>query len=357
MRFGNWRGVTLAAGLVPALLLAIGLSSTPARAQDCHAIPRLVPAIDLNTGGPYYAPPIPYGHYAKNLDDYTGKITGPIHGLLGKFHGAGDGLCNLCGGKGCSACGGTGHHGIGTGCSLCGGKGCSACMGQGGGLFHHGGGTGNGGCDSCGTALLQGHDGGLGLHKGLGACGLCGGKGCGACLGYASNVVAATAQGAPTPQAAPVVASAQCGDPACGLLGKHHHKGCGLCGGTGLCGGKGCRNCAVADPCGACGGRGCGLCGGNGFGHGHGLCSACGGHGCNACGGKGLCPGCGGAGCGLCGAAAGAAHGLIGHLLGRDKIKWFVGPGGPIPLTPGYTPYVNVTRSPRDFFAFPPMTP
>ena len=48
---------------------------------------------------------------------------------------------------------------------------------------------------------------------------------------------------------------------------------------------------------------------------------------------------------------------MVHHLLGRDKIKWFVGAGGPIPLTPGYTPYVNVTRSPRDFFAFPPMTP
>ena len=30
---------------------------------------------------------------------------------------------------------------------------------------------------------------------------------------------------------------------------------------------------------------------------------------------------------------------------------------GPVPLTPGYTPYVNVTRSPRDYFAFPPHNP
>jgi hypothetical protein len=27
-----------------------------------------------------------------------------------------------------------------------------------------------------------------------------------------------------------------------------------------------------------------------------------------------------------------------------------------VPLTPGYVPYINVTRSPRDFFAFPPYS-
>ena len=51
------------------------------------------------------------------------------------------------------------------------------------------------------------------------------------------------------------------------------------------------------------------------------------------------------------------ALGLVNHLLHRDKIKWFVGPGGPVPLTPGYTPYVVTTRSPRDFLAFPPFVP
>lgn len=306
MRFGNWRGVTLAAGLLPALVLAVGLASTPARAQDFHTIPRLVPAIDLNTGGPYYAPPVPFGHYAKGLDYYTGKVTGPVHGLLGKFHG-GSGLCGACGGKGCNSCGGTGH------------------------LLDP-----SGGCAACGDGS-GGHGHGLfGGHKGLGGCGLCGGKGCGACLGHATTGIAASAQALPAPQVMP---SGQCGAPGgCGLLGKHHHKGCGLCGGLGHVGGKGCGGCAIGDPCGGCGGKGCGLCRG-------------GGSGCSACGGKG---------CGLCGGGhnlAGAAHGLIGHLLGRDKIKWFVGPGGPVPLTPGYTPYVNVTRSPRDFFAFPPMTP
>ena len=277
MRFGNWRGVTLAAGLVPALLLVIGLSSRPAQAQGYfHTIPGQVQAIDLNTGGPYYAPPIPNGCYSK---DPGASIIKPIHGLLGRLHGAGDGsgigngLCGQCGGRGCNACGGTGHLGLGSG------------------------------CNTCGTGLFGKHN-----DPGSG-CSLCGGKGCVACIGHA-----ASGQGAPTPQAAPIVASSQCGDPGCSLLGKHHHKGCGLCGG------KGCPSCAVSDPCRACGGRGCGLCGDPG---------------------------------GL----AAAAHGMLSHLLGHDKIQWFVGPGGPVPLTPGYVPYINVTRSPRDFFAFPPMTP
>lgn len=313
MRFGNWRGATLAAGVVPALMLAFNLASTPARAQDFHTIPRLVPAIDLNTGGPYNAPPVPFGHYAKGLDYYTGKVSRPIHGLLGKLHGAGTG-CGLCGGKGCGACGGNGGCGDG-GCGH--GNGCGIggpCAGIGGG----------GGCGL------------LGKLKGLGGCGLCGGKGCGSCIGHASTAVTACAQSLPSPQ---VVPSAQCGDSGCGLLGKHRHKGCGLCGGLGHKGGRACGGCAVSDPCGGCGGRGCGLCG-NGLGSG---CGACGGQGCGLC---------GGAGKHLAG-----LHGMVGHLLGRDKIRWFVGPGGPVPLTPGYVPYVNVTRSPRDFFAFPPMTP
>jgi hypothetical protein len=63
MRFGNWRGVTLALAWV--------------RARDDHddglrepVSPRTSPARWMrstsNTGGPYYAPPIPYGHYAKD---------------------------------------------------------------------------------------------------------------------------------------------------------------------------------------------------------------------------------------------------------------------------------------------------
>ena len=43
--------------------------------------------------------------------------------------------------------------------------------------------------------------------------------------------------------------------------------------------------------------------------------------------------------------------------IGRPKTSWFVGPGGPVPLTPGYVPYIVTTRSPREFFAFAPMNP
>jgi hypothetical protein len=55
----------------------------------------------------------------------------------------------------------------------------------------------------------------------------------------------------------------------------------------------------------------------------------------------------------------GKTKGMINGLLHphAGKIEWFVGPGGPVPLTPGYVPYVVTTRSPRDFLAFPPFTP
>ena len=32
----------------------------------------------------------------------------------------------------------------------------------------------------------------------------------------------------------------------------------------------------------------------------------------------------------------------------RQKVDYFVGAGGPVPLTPGYVPYIVTTRSPRD---------
>ena len=51
-------------------------------------------------------------------------------------------------------------------------------------------------------------------------------------------------------------------------------------------------------------------------------------------------------------------HGkLAGLLHHRPKVEYFVGAGGPVPITPGYVPYIVATRSPRDFFAFPPMNP
>jgi hypothetical protein len=67
---------------------------------------------------------------------------------------------------------------------------------------------------------------------------------------------------------------------------------------------------------------------------------------------------CGGKGCRFChgGALLGYAHGLLGKIFHVGQVKYFVGPGGPVPLTPGYVPYVVTTRSPRDFFAFPPFS-
>ena len=131
------------------------------------------------------------------------------------------------------------------------------------------------------------------------------------------------------------------------------------------CGEAGCGSSAVIATCTAPGtgngvaasaaAIGCGACGGGGIGD---LCGGCGGKGCGLCGFLGhlkdkLCGGCGGAGCGLCG----KAKGLLSGLLHKNKIKYFVGPGGPVPITPGYFPYVITTRSPRDFLAFPPFTP
>jgi hypothetical protein len=103
--------------------------------------------------------------------------------------------------------------------------------------------------------------------------------------------------------------------------------------------------------CGACGGAGCNLCGGLGLLHGkHGdPCAACGGRGCGLCGGTGCCTG-------LCNKLCGGAAGLIGKLFHVGDIDYFIGPGGPVPLTPGYVPYVVTTRSPRDYFAFPPFS-
>ena len=44
-------------------------------------------------------------------------------------------------------------------------------------------------------------------------------------------------------------------------------------------------------------------------------------------------------------------------VLNRPKVQWFIGAGGPVPITPGYVPYIVSTRSPRDFFSFAPMNP
>lgn len=319
MRFGDWRGVAFAVALGT---LALGLA-TPASADlgDLllhRTIPRDAAAVDLTTGQPMMAPPIPYGEYAK---DYAGSI----HNCLGTVAGVLHGGCGLCGGAGCSSCMGGGlFHGLGHGdpCASCGGAGCGHCKGSG--LFHHGknycGACGGAGCGRCkGAGLFHG--------KGRG-CGNCGGSGCGLCLASGQAGPVATAQSY-------VLPSGQ----ACGGC---HGKGCGLCGGKGFLGGLG----HGKRGCGNCGGMGCGLCGG-----GRGLLHGCG-HG-----GDPGCSHCGGVGCGLCHGGKGIPGlGLVSGLLHHNKIQYFVGPGGPVPLTPGYVPYVVTTRSPRDFFAFPPFS-
>ncbi len=255
-----------------------------------HTIPKSVAAVDMTTGQEMKAPPIPYGHYAK--DSLLGCASCRMHSILG-----------------CVGCG----HGPGSGCRV------------GSGLFgHHGGGGSD--CDGPGC------DGGTGWGKHAAAgrfapidCGsACVVPGCGGGMScghgkhhHAASAVFATTQSAPVGTAI-VQPSGQaiCGDPGCRISSKHHH-------GHGKLGG--------------CGDPGCGLCKGGGRGHG---CSFCGGKGCSHC--------------------LSGLHSKLGSLTGmfhRPKVDYFVGPGGPVPITPGYVPYVAVTRSPRDFFAFAPMNP
>ena len=330
MRSGFLRGVTLAI----ALMTALGASTASADGLETlfnphPVIPRVAPAVDYRTGGEYFMPPVPYGCYAK---DPLGKVAGACglaKGLLcGACGGLGCGLCkgglghgNDCGGSGCGLGHGHGHGGAcgGSGCGLghghghggaCGGSGCG--LGNGGGLFHkHGDPCSDG---ACGIAQAGG------IHQ----------------HGGPASYVMPTSQGMPTSQAA----CGACGGSGCNFCGNgglHGDPGHGL--GHGL--GKGGLFHGRNKGCGACGGRGCGLCGGGG------------GMSCGAC---------GGAGCGLCAkahGALGAAHGLLYSALHphAGKIDYFVGAGGPVPLTPGYVPYVVPVRSPRDFLAFPPYGP
>jgi len=336
MRFGTWRGVTLAIALASALLFG---RSAQANDPFHHTIPKVVEAVDVNTGEPFMAPPVPYGHYAKDghLAKSFGLASGLFHGLGGKLHGAGggQGLCHKCGGKGCGECGGggLGGHGHGGAC----GPNC------GGGLGH--GGLGGAGCgeSGCGGKAFRFKN-----------CGLCAGKGCGVCTTSITPPLQTAPLGQAVTQSGSGVADGNgCGRKGCGLgLGHKHGQGGGPI--SGGLGNGGCHHGAGAS---------CGNCSGGGLANGN-ACDACGGRGCNKCGkgnGNG-CHACGGRGCKLCGKAAGLlgkGKGLVFGLLHphAGKIEYFVGPGGPVPLTPGYVPYVVTTRSPRDFLAFPPFTP
>lgn len=83
--------------------------------------------------------------------------------------------------------------------------------------------------------------------------------------------------------------------------------------------------------------------GGYGYAQGHGH-----GHSCANCGGSH-----GGHGYGY------AQGHSFGHGHNNGPMRFF-GPGGPVVITPGYPDsagYINVTRAPRDFFAFSPYNP
>jgi hypothetical protein len=345
MRFGTWRGIAPRAALALTTALAIGVivaAMAPRRAGAgiiCHTIPRVVDAVDVNTGGPYNAPPIPNGCYAKDPLGEVAKLLGLLHGCCSGCHGLG---CNLCGGTGkcghCASCCGTdpgcgGGHPCGDPGGACGG------LGNGCGLFGW-------------RCLLNGHNGGNDCGGG-GLCSALRSGGCGS-SGHASTVCTSL-QSAPAPivsgQCALGSPQSICSKPGCLLRARHFHrmgKGCSACNGQGcgLCRGGGM---SAGTVCGACGGAGCGACGGLGLFH-HPVgdpCTACGGRGCKLCGGTGCCTG-------LCSRLCGVPLGLVGKAFHIGEIEWFVGPGGPVPLTPGYVPYVVTTRSPRDYFAFPP---
>jgi hypothetical protein len=332
MNFGTWRGTPLALALATMFGLCVG----SVRADGLifqHTIPREVDAYDFTTGGAYKAPPVPYGHYAKDyieeLQKHTGCVSCRLHALMGG-HGAGHSLFHH----------GDGDAGYGKGHGKClkHGANCDGSgldCGSGHGLFGHG--------HKGGAPIESGYpgyvDGGIGFQGGApvvsgsagyvdGGIGMSGGG-----AGFATTWAGASGQTTISPSTGSI-----CGESGCNTKTKHSHFG-HLLGAHGHGGAYGC-----GDP-------GCGLCAGAGHGAGKGF-----GHGA----GKG-CGFCGGRGCGHClSALSSALHGGLASIAGafhRPKVSWFLGAGGPVPLTPGYVPYIVTTRSPRDFFAFPPMNP
>jgi hypothetical protein len=315
MLFGKRRGMLLTLALAIALGLGLVMASS-ARADGLllqHTIPREVDAYNFTTGGPYMAPPVPYGHYAADYVDAAHKAVGCVtcrlHGLMGG--------------------GGSGHSlfhksdGAGNGCGL--GGGCGHGHGDGGCLSGIGSGAGHG---------LLGHHGDsssgiYGDNSGLGA----------GSAGYATTWAQSSGQGGVIPSGQSI-----CGQAGCGIGAKHSHLSQMLnkirCG---SCGGGGCGACAGTGATGLCGDPGCSLGAGHGHGNGNG-CGLCGGRGCANCLSK----------------LTSGVHGKLASIAGTlfpPKISWFKGAGGPVPLTPGYVPYIVTTRSPRDFFSFPPMNP
>jgi hypothetical protein len=328
-----------------------------------HTIPREVVAVDVNNGGEFMMPPVPNGCYAKDPLGAVAKCLGSVCSCLGSVCGLLHGCCPGCHGAGCGQCGGTGKCGH---CPLCCGpdltshsqdgcQQCAACGGAGQNCGFCGGhsllhGNGTNCCPPSGPCGLGlGH--GLGL--GLGGSGCCPlhTKSCGA-VGHASTICPSLQKPIVSAQIPCPFGQSLCSVPGCNLKMRHFHKmgkGCNACNGIGcgICLGK---DLCKGTVCSSCGGAGCPNCGGVGIVPTKlcGIpCSACGGHGCKLCNGTGVC-------CGVVSAACSAACGLVAKALHLGDIEYFVGPGGPVPLTPGYVPYVVTTRSPRDYFAFPP---
>ena len=169
MRFGQMRGVTWTAAFLGAMVTV----QIAAADGFVKTIPREVLAQDLNTGQPYFAPPVPWGHYAKDgmFDHFYPKA-----GHFGFLH------------HGCKNCGGSGLGLGGKGCGSCGGSGCGLGNKCGNGLFGHGCGKGTGcglGGNGCGLAGNGCGDPGCGSGHGsarrIKDCGLCKNKGCGLC--------------------------------------------------------------------------------------------------------------------------------------------------------------------------------
>ena len=88
--------------LTLATVFGLGLgwvSSARADGYRLHyTIPRSVQAYDYTTGGEFMAPPVPFGHYAKNSIPNGHKLLGCV-------------TCGLHGLMGCAGCGGGHGHG------------------------------------------------------------------------------------------------------------------------------------------------------------------------------------------------------------------------------------------------------
>ena len=291
MLFGKRRGMPVALALATTLGLGLGLASL-ARADGLlfqHTIPREVDAYDFTTGGPFMAPPVPYGHYAKDYvadaQKAAGCITCRLHGLLGG-PGAGHGLLHKGGHDG----GGFGH---GDGAVVDDGSGTG--HGAGHGLFgHHG-----------SSSSRHATDGTDGTWRRIGA-------------GFATTWAQPSGQ-ARRSTVRPIDLRAirlQRRLEALSPLQLLNKIRCGSCGGSDAVRAARVRRALWRSRL------------RHGSGHGHG-----GGTGCGLCGGRG-CSNC------LSGLKSGL-HGKLASLAGalhRPKISWFLGAGGPVPITPAMSP-------------------